>query len=99
MEQLKVGDKVEIPLVKETGISWEKSFVIKSAFARGQNYLVVTAIEHDYAELDVRKDKESITFERFELSTLRKLDYKSPTLEHILVLRQTINEINAQKTL
>ena len=96
-QELKVGDKVELPLVKAVGIAWRKSVVIQRAVAAKQSYLFVVDIQHDYAELS--ENDEAVLGERFLLTEIRPFTSSSPDTDIILTLRNSINEINAQKTL
>ena len=95
--ELKVGDKVELPLVKAVGIAWEKSVVIQRAMQAKQNYLFIVDIQHDYVELET--DKEASMGERFLTTEINLFSEHSPETDVILTLRNSITEINAQKKL
>lgn len=92
----KVGDKVEIPLTKSRGCSWENSLVFRDIKALEQNYLYIVDIYKDECELHYFKD--ASVGERFLLSEVKLWSEQSNTWETVEVIQNINEEIKEEES-
>ena len=88
---LQVGDKIEIPLTKSIGCTWEKSVAIQTALAANQNYLYLCAINKDDVEISALEGH--LMGECLDHSEVKPYSENSPDIQTIRELRKSIQEI------
>ena len=93
--KFKKGDRVEIPLSKSFGCTWEKSLILNGARAYGQNYLYIVNINSHVCELHTRQS--GIVGEKFLLEEVKLWSEESNSWETINTIQKINEEIKEKR--
>jgi hypothetical protein len=99
MHNWQVGDKVELPIKKSIGCSWEKCEILRAAITVGQNYLFIVKQIDNGREVELGLTSEWSLGEFFGRDDLKLWTTGSPDANQIRESRKIYKQIYGQETI